>query len=779
MRLSSGLLVAVASGAFAQRFTNSSTSALESSTTLPSNIDTTTGAAPSSTTSPAASQSVDLSDADLGQGTSLVTGANGQPAVRMAAGANGVAEFTSSPEITELETGSQIQIRFDISVSAVVESRKRDFEGCTLDVKLDGETIYSEPLADTNGASVEQASNPTTLNSDKPDIQFLQSCGSEPVQLDVSNLAVAAATDGGSTGLPTGAATETGTETGTEVATGTNSEGATTNSEGETVIPTGTETGSAIATGTNSEGATTNSEGETVIPTGSETAIETNSAGFTTNSEGETVFPTGTQTGSAIATGTNSEGATTNSEGETVVPTGTATGTEASASASATSPAGFPGSVGVFTLFGCVGSSAGFPTFELAETNAQMDLERCASLCTGRAYFGVYDTACYCGDEIDADNTSRVDIDQCDIECPGDKDNFCGGDGRLNRLRARQAVPAGRLLTVYASAIGAGATVTDSVTQTVTDETTITTTFTTAITGAETTTTATVTAVQICVNGKCYSQGSDRTVFIFIEVNGSDCDNEWVYITEECSCQGGKQYVPKFCSGGSCAGEIVYKTQECHDWWNHETFFVAADCGCKEETVIYKPWENSWGTPNNCKAELVPVCSGPKCPVVKVPTHGGYTHPFTNGTWTNGTAHCSGPHCPSPVPQCSGPKCPAPHCSGPHCPSPVPQCSGPKCPAPHCSGPHCPSPAPVCSGPSCPSTKVVTLVPQCSGASCPAKPTGSQETGVPCNGADCHVATATDSSPKPTGTVPAIVNGAGKQVVGAATLFAALFAALL
>jgi hypothetical protein len=304
----------------------------------------------------------------------------------MSAGANGIAEFSASPGITEIKVGAEIQIRFDITVNAVIEGRKRAFEGCTLDVKLDGETIYSEPLADTNGAAVEQASNPTALNSDKPDIQFLQSCGSEPVQLDVSNLAVAAATDGGSTGLPTGANTETATETGTEVATGTNTEGATTNSEGETVIPTGTETGSAIATGTNSEGATTNSEGETVIPT--ETAIETNSAGFTTNSEGETVFPTGTQTGAA----TNSEGATTNSEGETVVPTGTATGTEASASASATSPAGFPGSVGVFTLFGCVGSSAGFPTFELAETNAQMDLERCASLCVGRAYFGVYDT---------------------------------------------------------------------------------------------------------------------------------------------------------------------------------------------------------------------------------------------------------------------------------------------------------------------------------------------------------------------------------------------------
>ncbi|SCO78319.1 uncharacterized protein FRV6_02532 [Fusarium oxysporum] len=718
MRLSSGLLVACASGAFAhnfKRFTNSSTSAFEPSTTLPTSLDTTTAAAPSSTTAPGDSQSVDLGSATLGRGSSFVTGPNGETIVRMSAGANGIAQFSASPGITKFAVGAEIQIRFSIKVSAVIEGRKRAFEGCTLDVNLDGETIYSEPLADTNGAAVEQASNPTTLNSEKPNIQFLQSCGSEPVQLDVSDLAVAAATDGGSTGLPTGAATETATETGTEVATGTNSEGATTNSEGETVIPTGTETGSAIATGTNSEGATTNSEGETVIPT--ETAIETNSAGFTTNSEGETVFPTGTQTGAA----TNSEGATTNSEGETVIPT--ATGTEASASASATSPAGFPGSVGVFTLFGCVGSSAGFPTFELAETNAQMDLERCASLCTGRAYFGVYDTACYCGDEVDADNTSRVDIDQCDIQCPGDRDNFCGGDTRRNRLQARQAVAAGRLLTVYVSAIGAGATVTDSVTETVTDQTTLVTTYTTAVAGPQTTTTETVTAVQVCFNGKCYTQTSDRTVFIFIEVNGSDCDNEWVFITEECSCQGGLQYVPKFCSGGSCAGEKVYKTQECHDWWNHETFYVAADCEvCKKGEVMYKPWENAWGTPDNCKAEMVPVCNGAKCPAVKVPTH-GYTHPVYNGTYTNTTSHGG-----------------APHCSGPNCP-------GSKV-VPHCSGPNCPG----------------------------AQATGSQGSGSSCNGADCHGATG--SGPKPT-TVPVVINGAGKQAVGAATLFAALFAALL
>ena len=84
MRLSSGLLVACASGAFAhnfKRFTNSSTSAFEPSTTLPTSLDTTTAAAPSSTTAPGDSQSVDLGSATLGRGSSFVTGPNGETIV--------------------------------------------------------------------------------------------------------------------------------------------------------------------------------------------------------------------------------------------------------------------------------------------------------------------------------------------------------------------------------------------------------------------------------------------------------------------------------------------------------------------------------------------------------------------------------------------------------------------------------------------------------------------------------------------------------------------------
>ncbi|KAF4335856.1 hypothetical protein FBEOM_10281 [Fusarium beomiforme] len=395
-------------------------------------------------------------------------------------------------------------------------------------------------------------------------------------------------------------------------------------------------------------------------------------------------------------------------------PTGTPTGSSA---ASTSTAAGNPSTVAGFTEYGCVGSSDGFPTFELAETNALMDLELCATACAGSAYFGVFDTECYCGSEISA-SSSKVATDLCDIECPGDKTNFCGGTLPLARLMARQAVPAGRLLTVYAAEAGAtttgteaaSETVTESVTETVTDEATLTTTFATTVTGASSTTTETVTAIEVCKNGLCYSQPSNRPVFIFIEVNGSDCSGEWVYIVESCSCHGGKQYVPKFCSGDSCAGLVVYKTQECHDWWNHDVYYVAADCEvCAHDQIMYKPWEKTWGTPNNCDVEVVPVCSCDQCPGVKITGH-GYTWGGNNGTYTNSTSGGSGS-----------------------------------------------KPSPLCPGPNCPKVK----------------PNGGNggsgsKGGEACNGADC---------PKPTG-VPT-VSGAGKQAIGAATIFAALFAALL
>ncbi|QKD50417.2 uncharacterized protein FOBCDRAFT_248463 [Fusarium oxysporum Fo47] len=553
MRFSSFLLAACASSAFGQfhqnfkRFTNTSIPATTTSSSVPSSLDTSATTTGSSAPSTAP---VSLGTAQLGAGASYTTALDGSAAVSLFI-RNGVATFRLVPFLAAF-AGRRVFVIFSILVRPPRGGRKRQaFEGCSLEVQLDGQRIYNQVMTDTGGSEVGQRSNPVRLNAEgRPDIQYFLTCGSDAVEVVVSHLSVEQAGEDAET---------------TPIAP----------------LPTGTETPG--VTDTNSEGATTNSEGETVIPSNTATLPGTNSEGFTTNSEGETVMPPST----------NSAGFTTNSNGETIFPTGTATGTQDQSSApTATSPAGFPDFIDAFTLFGCVGSTDGFPTFELAQSDASMDLDQCSTLCQGRAYFGVYDT------QIDGDETARVELDSCDIECPGDDSQFCGGDSRRGRMHRRQAVPSNRLLTVYVAAGAQTDVITNEVTRTVTDQSTFVTTFTTTVAGPVTTAT-------------------ERVVYIFVEADCSDCDGQWVYVPEVCDCQGGFQYVPYFCFAGSCSGKTVYKSQECNDWWNYKNFYVPADCeGCSGGEVIYKPWDNSWGTPENCKTEEIPACEGPKCPPV-------------------------------------------------------------------------------------------------------------------------------------------------------------------
>ncbi|KAF5570416.1 hypothetical protein FPHYL_1252 [Fusarium phyllophilum] len=658
MRLYSGLLLAGASGAFGQfaRFTNSSTSAVESTTT---SIEDTTSLETTTTTSALPTEAeftLNLKDAVLGPGASfypppdgdsilLRPGSSGGARVRRQEDDTSLPSLVPGTALPPLPSGLPFPAFFTMPfsipsyiwdpyfplgplflvVSSVVydsdfDRKRAEASDCVLEVLADGVVVAVEPINSSSQGSVEISSNPFRAPREV-EFTYRQTCGSSSriVGAIVNNVVAKLAPEGATaTPIPS-------IPIRTEPATGTNSERATTNSDGETIVP----------TGTNSEGATTNSEGETVIPT--DTVINTNSEGATTNSEGETIFPTETTAETAVKT--NSEGATTTSYGETTIAigtaTGTATGTASSTSSTATSPAGFPGDIGVFSLFGCVGSTAGFPSFTLAQSSESMDLETCADFCTGRAYFGVYDSACYCGDVIDAADTSRVTLDLCDIECPGDDTQFCGGDAPNAKLHRRQNVPNSRLLTVYAAAEVA-VTVTDSVTQTVTDQETIVTTYTTTVTGALSTTTQAVTATLVCFAGKCYSSSSsDVAVYIFVEINGSDFDGQWVYISEPCSCAGGQRYVPKFCSEGSCSGITVYKPQECHDWYNYSNFFVASDCDtCAKGKTMYQPWENSWGTPDNCNGD-VPVCTGHECPSQH---NGGSQHGGHNSN-SNSTAH--------------------------------------------------------------------------------------------------------------------------------------------
>ncbi|KAF4498818.1 hypothetical protein FAGAP_5015 [Fusarium agapanthi] len=385
---------------------------------------------------------------------------------------------------------------------------KRDVESpCAFRVLVDSVVVLQEPITGTGTLNL--STNPFPFKSDY-DVRIEQGCGNEFIPAILNGVTVVDGPGRTSTLIPSIViATSNSVETGT----------ATTESAIET-------TGAFV---------TTNSEGETITVTEPTGTASSGAPGFTTNSEGETVFPT--------------ETAATNSNGETVSPTTTA-GT--ASSSSATSVPGFPGSVLDFTLFECVGSTAGFPKFTSVETSERMDLDVCGGLCAGRAYFGVYDTTCYCGDEL-GDDASRVSLGE--------------------RLRARQNVPSNRLLTVYAAP--QDVVVTDSVTQTVTEEQTVVTKFTTTVTGASTTAVEVITTALVCVNGQCFP--GSPTVYFFVELNGSDCDGQWVFISVP--CPGGHKYIPQYCSGGNCANLQVYKPQQCHDWYNYDSFFVASDCG--------------------------------------------------------------------------------------------------------------------------------------------------------------------------------------------------------
>ncbi|KAF5559104.1 hypothetical protein FPHYL_7142 [Fusarium phyllophilum] len=755
MRLSSFLLAACASSAFGQfnqnfkRFTNTSIPATTTSDSVPSSLDT--SATTTGSTVPS-SAPISLGTAQLGAGASYTTALDGSAAVSLFI-RNGVATFRLVPFLASF-AGLRVFVVFSILVRPPPAGLKRQvFEECSLEVQVDGQSVYQQVMTDTGGSEVGQRSNPVRLNAEgRPDLQYFLTCGSDAVEVVISHLSFDQAGDDAETTpiapLPTGTETSGGTNT--------NSEGFTTNSNGETVFPPSTNSAgfttnsngeTIFPTGTNSAGFTTNSNGETIFPP------TTNSAGFTTNSNGETIFPPSTNSAgfttnsngeTIFPTNTNSAGFTTNSNGETIFPTETATGTEDQSSApTATTPAGFPDSIDAFALFGCVGSIDGFPTFELAQSDTSMDLDQCSTLCQGRAYFGVYDTDCYCGDEIDGEETARVELDSCDIECPGDVSQICGGDAQRRRMHRRQTIPSERLLTVYVAAGAQTEIVTDEVTRTVTDQSTFVATIATTVAGPVTTAT-------------------ERVVYIFVEADCGACNGQWVYIPEICDCQGGFQYVPYFCFGGSCSGKTVYKSQECHDWWNYKDFYVPADCEeCSGGEIIYKPWENSWGTPENCKAEEIPACEGHRCPPVNPGNNKGQNGGGSNdhgGSYQPGKHHgasdsgsSSGSNGGSNEGSNEGSNGGSDSGSSYGDQTKGSNNNGSKGDAPECIGDHCTGPY---------------------GGESSSKPGGSHES----SGDDSHGEPAPGGKPT---DAPMVVSGAGKQVTSLFALLAALAPALL
>ncbi|RYP53888.1 hypothetical protein DL768_001200 [Monosporascus sp. mg162] len=84
-----------------------------------------------------------------------------------------------------------------------------------------------------------------------------------------------------------------------------------------------------------------------------------------------------------------------------------------------------PATINGYTLLGCFGSHGGYQTFTQMSTSPTMNNEVCVASCGGFKYAGVYDETCYCAATLG--DASAVENDECDVPCPGNRFEFCGG----------------------------------------------------------------------------------------------------------------------------------------------------------------------------------------------------------------------------------------------------------------------------------------------------------------------------------------------------------------
>jgi WSC domain len=95
-----------------------------------------------------------------------------------------------------------------------------------------------------------------------------------------------------------------------------------------------------------------------------------------------------------------------------------------------------PSHVGEWDYYGCLGSTDSFPTFSLAETSGSNSIEQCTSECLagGFLFAGLHTTDCYCAGSIDAGTCAEKANGVCNLPCPGNSLETCGGNAISNSL---------------------------------------------------------------------------------------------------------------------------------------------------------------------------------------------------------------------------------------------------------------------------------------------------------------------------------------------------------
>ncbi|RTE70131.1 hypothetical protein BHE90_015477 [Fusarium euwallaceae] len=462
----------------------------------------------------------------------------------------------------------------------------------------------------------------------------------------------------------------------------------------------------------------------------------------------------------------------------------TDTATSASSSSTSTAEPSHPDTVGNFRFLGCIGSDDGFPTFILAADSEDNTLESCAAACEGSNYFGTYDNTCYCGVTLNVATTDILSSDACDISCPGDETQACGGIRSSSRLRRRQSVDISVLLSIYISIDFNPDGTTDTVTNTVTaveTETlppvTTTATVTTVIDGTTTVTAVTTViavvptdVVIICYGNYCAPQ-----------VHCPTC-TKWQIVCEDGHC------APRECHDNNWDRLVICESGLCHyaDWkeeeCNQRIVCYGSDCTWdrtphKDYQKKFIRYEDDWcfheecvddcWTYNVCKENCVVVPPPKKTPITPpkpcVPGDKVILPPPTKVT-----PPCKDCVIPPPV-DCSGDKCIPDKPTKPTKPvepvKPVEPCVGDKChdkptkpviPVEPCTGDHC-EPKPEPSKPVQPPVNPPVNP--------PSKPTTPSTPVEPCTGDHCE----TDTE-KP--TVPVVTAGASAMLPASGLAFA-------
>ncbi|TPX07832.1 uncharacterized protein E0L32_010519 [Thyridium curvatum] len=284
------------------------------------------------------------------------------------------------------------------------------------------------------------------------------------------------------------------------------------------------------------------------------------------NSTSSTASPS-----SSTSSVSTSSGSTTSLLPTVVTPSSTSSSSTSSSSSSpsSTSTSGpMPPQVGDFSVVGCTGSDQSFPSFRLQTSSVNMTLEMCTAACSNFLYAGVHIGNCYCANTFD--NVVTVQRGLCNIPCPGNPDESCGGSRQAaSRLARRQTglVPADALLAVYINdPIASTATLPVPAT-TSSSSSTLPPAASTTAAAAQTTgvTTSTATAVATatstaypCAGGYCNQAG-----WFFELCQGFPNPGEVVFVMEACTCAGGWQFVVAGCDGASCGSLAVYRAVPC------------------------------------------------------------------------------------------------------------------------------------------------------------------------------------------------------------------------